>query len=326
MSSAVTIAVPVYKRLKYLAGALECVAAQDYPNIELLISDNGQNGPELQEIIDLHCQRPYRLRRNPETVGIRDHFNQLVEEATGEYFVLLQDDDEISPNFVSSLVSACERNSDVGVALARVEVMDEVGRTVPSKRDQPLPPELMSGEAFVQKWCRHEYDFVCHATNLARTREIAESGGYPDLSKGTSIDDALVLKLGLGRQVAFIADVAFRYRVYESSHGLALDYRELARDLRQFIEWLDSDPVMREYARQHPQQWAGVRSLLVELTWRTYRHRWKTMYRKRLSPAGWIRAAFAMPFIPAYYSAVTSHIVRRGLSASKRLLLGGFRH
>ncbi len=44
-----------------------------------------------------------------------------------------------------------------------------------------------------------------------------------------------------------------------------------------------------------------MKELLVEMTWRTYRQRWKTMYRKRLSRAEWIRGAFAMRYVPAYY-------------------------
>ena len=42
---------------------------------------------------------------------MHEHFNQLVQEATGEYFVLLCDDDQISANFVTELVAVLERTS-----------------------------------------------------------------------------------------------------------------------------------------------------------------------------------------------------------------------
>ena len=47
MAPLVTIALPVYRRLDYLPQALESVRAQDYPNVELLLSDNGPNGDRL---------------------------------------------------------------------------------------------------------------------------------------------------------------------------------------------------------------------------------------------------------------------------------------
>ena len=48
----VSIGVPIYKRLEYLPSILKMVYAQDYPSIELIISDNGQNGTKVREIIE----------------------------------------------------------------------------------------------------------------------------------------------------------------------------------------------------------------------------------------------------------------------------------
>ena len=83
--------------------------------------------------------------------------------------------------------------------------------------------------------------------------------------------------------------------------------------------------MLRAYAAQEPKRWRASRHQLVEMTWRTYRYRWRTMYRSRLSTQEWVRAAFQMPFVPAYYRSVTGQLVRTGLSAGKRMLVGGGR-
>lgn len=44
MHKLVTIGVPIYERLQHLPRVLEIAASQDYSNIELLVSDNGENG------------------------------------------------------------------------------------------------------------------------------------------------------------------------------------------------------------------------------------------------------------------------------------------
>lgn len=320
----VTVAVPLYRRFRYVPGVLDSVAAQDHPRVDLLVSDNGENGREVRELVDEHAPTGYRFRRNDRTVGIVDHFNQLVEAARGEYFVLLQDDDQIGPSFLSTLVGVLEAEPDVGAALGRVEVMDEEGRTV--DRDAGAePPRRMTGREFVRLWCRGDRDFVCFATNVARTGEIRAAGGYPSFPKGTGVDNALLVKLVLGRRIAWEPDAVFRYRVYEESHGLSLPPAELARDLADFLDFLDRDPDLEEYAREHPEAWSEVRARLERMTWGTYRHRWKNMYRDRLSRAEWVRAAFEMPWIPDYYAAVLRHMARRFLSASKRRLLGTVR-
>lgn len=322
MSEVVTIGVPVYRRLHYIHRALHSVAAQDYPHIELLVSDNGQNGERLEKLVAAHYPHPYRLRRNEESVNIAEHFNQIVAEATGRYFILLADDDELSPNYVSSLLAILKAEPDVGLALSRLEVIDESDQVVADAvRGQPPPPRI-DAESFVRIWCTGEYRFICFTTFAARTEEILAAGGYPNFPKGTSIDNALLLKLSLGRQIAFVPHTVFRYRVYEASYGLSMSWRDLAVDLTLFLEFLDNDPVLQEYRSRHPRVWRELRALLIRMTWRTYRSRWKRMYRRRLSPGEWVRAGFAMPLIPEYYGSVVTTVVRTALAATRRKLRG----
>jgi glycosyltransferase involved in cell wall biosynthesis len=323
MVKRVTVAVPVYKRLEYLPAALRSVAEQDYPELEILVSDNGGHGAALTELVEQHCPRPHRIRRNARTVSLPEHFNQLVDEATGDYFLILSDDDRISSNYVSALVDALERHPEAGIALGKVERMDEAGAFVPRRRALPSPPPLLPASEFVHLWCTRGYDFVCFVTNLARTAEIRAAGGYPDFPKGNWVDNALVLKLTVGRHVAWVHDAVFDYRVYESSTGLSAPYSELTTAARGFLRFLDTDPVLEAYARRDPDAWTDMKALLVEMTWRTCRHRWSQMYRHRMSAPAWARAAFTMPFIPAYYRAVSRTLLKAGLRGARRLLTGG---
>lgn len=317
----VTIGIPIYKRLHMLPGALRSVAAQDYSEIELLVSDNGQNGPDLPALVKKHYPRQFSFRRNEVTEEIMSrHFNQLVRAAKGKYFVLLCDDDELSPNFVSELVSALESDPDVAVALPRVQVLDEAGRPKDGEQGDKLPPAEFPGTDLPAMWTGGEYAFWNFATVMARTEEIIAVGGYPDMPNGD--DDAVVLKLALGRKVAFRKDAIFRNRWYETSAGLGCSIWELALDVRRWLEFLDSDPVLQAFAKRRPQEWKRIRRLMQEKGWRTYRSRWKNMYRKRMGRLEWLRAGFALPFVPAYYRWLVQYLLRRGLGFPKRLVFG----
>jgi glycosyltransferase involved in cell wall biosynthesis len=318
----VTLAVPLYKRFDFLPETLACVQAQDYEDLDILISDNGENGPELKELLDRHLRRPYRLRRNATSVTMAEHFNQLWQEAEGTYFALVSDDDQIDANWISALVRAIEAEPDIAVALPRVDALTKAGEVRVRAVGVPVPPAVMTDREFVHLWCKERNPFLAFISNLSRVGEIREVGGYPELWKGNSIDNALLMKLLVGRKIAYVPDTTFRYRVYDESSGLNVAPEEFAWALRGFMDLMDRDEVLQAFAKRDPEGWSTMQAELVEMTWRAYRSRWRRMYKRRLPPLRWARAAFAMPFIPAYYRAVLRDLTRSGLSVGKRALMG----
>ncbi len=307
----VTVGIPVYKRLQYLPRVLEVVTSQDYPNIELIVSDNGMNGGAVQEILKRHYPTA-RFRQNAETVDIITHFNQIIHQASGDYYVPLQDDDEISSNYVSELVKLLERYPQASFAMGVQETIDEAG--VFLRKSSESVPELLSGTDFVRAvWETHEYKFEALSTFLVRTQDLRAAGGFPDFWKGTSSDDALIVRLCLDRFVALSPRCAYRKRFFGASYGYAMTAADLARGIKDFLKFLDRDPVIIQFARRQPSAWAGIKRVLVDKSWKTYYYRWIDIYRGRLSTLQWVRAGFSLPLIPEYYKAVT----HTWLSASK---------
>ena len=302
MAKLVTIGIPVYKRFDFLPKAIQSVALQDYPNIELIVSDNGMNEGLVADIVRQNYPRPFRFRREPVTVPLVTHFNNIMREAAGDYYVQLCDDDEISPGFVSDLIRILENDARVSVAFAKQEVVDFSGHVIRTSADQI--PERMTGEEFIQSWCTYQYGFKSWVTFLGRTKEIKDCGGMLESRHGTHADDSLVLKLCLGNMVAFSQRSAFRNRSYEESSGYSCSWQDLADDTQVFLKFLDADPSICRFAKKDKPRWAESKKLLVKMAWETYHGRWATVYRKRLSWSSWLRAAFAMPFISAYYQAV----------------------
>jgi glycosyltransferase involved in cell wall biosynthesis len=323
MSKLVTIGIPIYKRLEYLPSILKIVGSQDYPNVELIVSDNGMNGAAVREIVQRCYTRPSRFRQNPSTVGMSVHFNQIIHDASGEYFVLLADDDEISTNYVSELVNLLERYPQASVAMAVQETVDETGALV--RRSSEQVPEILSGTEFIRAaWGTHEYRYESFSTFLARTRSVITCGGYPDFWKGSGNDDALIVKLCLDNFIALGARCVFRKRCYDSSYGFSQTTQDLARGIKDFLQFVDTNPILRQFAFDHPAEWRATRYLLVKMGWTTYYLRWADMYRQRLTPLQWAKAGFELPFIPEYYKAMIQTLiaasVAKGSSAIKQHL------
>jgi hypothetical protein len=170
-------------------------------------------------------------------------------------------------------------------------------------------------------WQKYEFGFEALGTNVARTSAILACGGYPNFTRGNGIDNALVIKLCLNSNVAFSSKCAWRWRVYESSHGWSVSMNDFASSCKEFMRFLNTDPVIRKSAKENPTEWRELKQVLVRNEWQTYFGRWKDIYKPRLSRFEWVRAAFAMPIIPQYYRKVAS-VFREEVKLKTKKLFG----
>ena len=121
MTSLVTIGIPTYNRPALLARALAAVARQDYVNLEVLVSDNATPGDASAKAVERYrTQIPGLVyTKQPSTLRPVEHFMYLLGHAHGRYFMWLADDDEISPNYVASLVKLLEADPSASSAASR---------------------------------------------------------------------------------------------------------------------------------------------------------------------------------------------------------------
>jgi len=319
MRKLITLAIPIYKRLTFLPQILASVERQQCADLEVIISDNGGNGNQVEEIVRENFHGLYHVRHRPRELHIDDHFNCLVQEASGEYFLLLCDDDQITDNYLLELSRIVDRNPHVPLALSRQEVINERGECRSTSIDLP---ELISGSEFIKH--RADYrrsGFRNTVTHLARTVLLRRCGGWPVYPRSYYSDEALLMKLTINGTLGFSAKCAFRHRIYQESYGLTGDFRELARASRMFLTFLADDPHMKELTLRNPREYREVRGALKHMVWSVYLTTWKSRYRLKLRYGQWLRAAFAMPVIPSYYARVAAPLARTSLTVVAHKLL-----
>jgi glycosyltransferase involved in cell wall biosynthesis len=86
---------------------MEFVLAQDYRNIEVIISDNASTD-DTSVVCEQLRQRDPRVRyiRQSTNIGPIPNYMAVLEAASGELYIALADDDWIAPNYVSACVEA----------------------------------------------------------------------------------------------------------------------------------------------------------------------------------------------------------------------------
>lgn len=112
--SLVTIGLPVYNRPVGLRKVLDCIAQQNYTNLEIIISDNCSPNPEISAIIAEAQKKDHRIKafRQPDNIGLEANFNYVYAGSTGVYFMWMSDDDHFDPNYISVCVTFLEENPD----------------------------------------------------------------------------------------------------------------------------------------------------------------------------------------------------------------------
>jgi hypothetical protein len=103
-----SILLPTRNRLDLLKLAVESVRRQDYGDWEIVVSDNAsdQDVPGyVQSIGDARI----RAWRNPQLVPVTDNWNAALSHSSGDYFIMLGDDDALMPGALSRLAALVER-------------------------------------------------------------------------------------------------------------------------------------------------------------------------------------------------------------------------
>lgn len=117
----VTIGLPTYRRGHLLRRALASIAAQNYRDFVLIISDNAGNDPEtLAAVKEFSGSLPeIFLVAQKENIGAVNNLKFLLAAAETEYFMWLADDDEISPDYLAELVSLLDDDPGTVTAVGR---------------------------------------------------------------------------------------------------------------------------------------------------------------------------------------------------------------
>lgn len=124
----VSIGMPVRNGERFVAAAIESVLAQDFENLELIVSDNGSTDAT-PRIVASYAAGDDRVRVTRETAnrGAAWNFNNVLSMARGRYFKWQACDDLIAPSFLGKCVTALDADPEVSIAHTRVGIVDELG-------------------------------------------------------------------------------------------------------------------------------------------------------------------------------------------------------
>ena len=186
----VSICIPVFNGENYLLECINSALNQNYTNFEILILDNCSTDSTAEISTSINDERVIYIKNN-ENIGAINNFSKCIDEAKGEYFVLLPHDDLLLPNFVSTYVKQMEEES-IGLVYSSVKVINAQGRHLYSRVTHKINCKFSSEEAINDIF----ENFMPIQLAMVRKSILKQVGGF-DRSYGLMVDAQLWLKVFL---------------------------------------------------------------------------------------------------------------------------------
>ena len=195
----VSVMIPYFNCKEYIAETVESVRQQSYPDIEIIIVDDGSAQEHADYLKNFLADKPdihYAVQANLGVAAARNHAARL---AKGKYFLFLDSDDLILPDYIEKCVAILEAEPKCKLVYPKVEFFDAQNGL------WHLPPydglrSLLTGNRFPSSVSMH------------RAADFAAAGGFDENLTTHEDWDLWIRLLSSGGEARCIPEVLFRYR------------------------------------------------------------------------------------------------------------------
>ncbi len=200
-----SIVMPVYNvEIKWLEKAIQSVKNQNYVNWELCIADDCSTKKEVREYLSKIHEDKIKIVLLEKNGGISVASNEAAKLATGDYIVLMDNDDEITYDALYEFLRAVkEKNADVIYSDQNIIDVNGVGR-------EPLHKPDWSPELFLSQM------YLGHLVGFRRELFI-EVGGFRSEFNGSQDYDLLLRITEKAERVEHVSKVLYGWRDIPSS-------------------------------------------------------------------------------------------------------------
>jgi hypothetical protein len=223
-----SVVIPTYNDTHLLIGALERFKAQTWPNVEIVIADDGSDQPVEPTVRNWsgYDERITVVRRAGNG-GVPAALQTGLDHARGDFVHLSSTNDLAEPDFLQTSIAALEHHPRAGMCFSDAGIIMD-----PGNQREPFPLHLAAGETwfspedFAARLRRRPFHLSSN-TVVFRTDAIRATGGCrPELELYGDWFACMVTALRDG------AVYVPRVMAYSRVHAGAYSGRPLARDAR----------------------------------------------------------------------------------------------
>jgi glycosyltransferase involved in cell wall biosynthesis len=239
----VSIIIPTFNRENYLPQTIESALNQDYPNVEVIVSDNASTDNTEESVKKYDADSRFKYFRNEKNLGmVGNQRRGLFKYSSGDWGLVLDSDDYLCDNsYISKAVRLIEENKNVVLVHANFRTKYE-GTTKFKDSDKRLK-RIVPG-----RWMFLNYKYaVLGKVNYDKltvlfNRRIAMA---LDIFKEDilSSDREAFLRITLEGDIGFMNDIVAVYRVHSSNLSKSADMDVFFKNIKATL-------IPFEFARQ----------------------------------------------------------------------------
>ena len=209
----VSICVLSYDHARYLPETLDSGLAQTYPNIEIIVVDDGSKDDSLAIARDYETRFPDRVKLythpNHENRGISRTINLATSFSTGSYWSVLGSDDILHKDKIEKQVAFLEAHPELGFVYCHVDCIDSEGKKIPGRFGKDITSEPEPLKTMIME------NYIPAMSIVARREAVARVGDHdPDLTYSDWDFWVRLISLYKG---GFIAESLSEYRVHSDN-------------------------------------------------------------------------------------------------------------
>lgn len=239
----VSIAIPAYNHAAFIEGCLASVCAQTYPELELVLIDDGSTDGTYDIAQHFLAPRRSRFRRlvveRAENRGVSRNSNTCIEACNGDWVHLLGSDDMLKPEKIARIQASIEQwhCPDLALVHADVDYIDELDNPITRNKEKPKAPEGIERDAFT--WLFLQKHFIFNPTLALNRRLFLETGGFDPTLPLEDLD--CWLRLSTRYAFARVPEVLASYRKHPGNASRRR-LKMLAAQFDTYANFLEAHP------------------------------------------------------------------------------------
>ena len=197
-SPTVSVMIPYYNCKEYIVETIQSVLSQSHQNFEIIIVDDGSDPEHADYLREFLADKPairYAVQNNQGVAAARNHAARL---AGGKYFLFLDSDDLILPDYIEKCVTVLENNPDCKLVYPLAEYFD-AQEGLWNLPDYDGLESLLKGNRIP-------------IISMHRAEDFVSLGGFDENLTTHEDWDLWIRLLSNGGTVIRIPEVLFRYR------------------------------------------------------------------------------------------------------------------
>jgi GT2 family glycosyltransferase len=106
--------------LQFLQQFLPSVLQSSWPNLQVVVGDNGSTDGSL-EFLRSQYANEITVIQNDQNYGFTGGYNRVVSQVTADYYILLNSDVEVTPNWIEPIIEMMEGDASIAAAAPKIK-------------------------------------------------------------------------------------------------------------------------------------------------------------------------------------------------------------